>query len=99
METLVLVRTREPLPPSRLRPRLPRDLETICLKCLEKAPQARYPMPRPWPTTCGGTWPPCRSVPGRRPAWERAIKWVRRHPALRGRRGGAGCHGRPHLRW
>jgi WD40 repeat protein len=32
----------EPISPSRLRPRLPRDLVTICLKCLEKAPRQRY---------------------------------------------------------
>ena len=32
----------EPVPPSRLQPRLPRDLETVCLKCLEKDPRRRY---------------------------------------------------------
>ena len=32
----------EPIPPSRLRPQLPRDLETICLKCLEREPRRRY---------------------------------------------------------
>jgi serine/threonine-protein kinase len=42
METLVQVLEREPLPPSRLRPGVPSDLEQICLKCLEKAPEARY---------------------------------------------------------
>ena len=42
METLELVRGAEPVPPSRLVPRLPRDLETICLKCLQKEPSRRY---------------------------------------------------------
>jgi serine/threonine protein kinase/WD40 repeat protein len=32
----------EPLSPARLRPSLPRDLVTICLKCLEKSPRRRY---------------------------------------------------------
>src|ERR1700733_3491158 len=35
--------TEQPLPPSRHRPSLPRDLEAICLKCLEKDPAERYP--------------------------------------------------------
>lgn len=42
MEVIELVRREEPLPPSRLRPGLPRDLDTICLKCLQKEPAARY---------------------------------------------------------
>lgn len=41
-ETLVLVRTAQPLPLSRLRPKVPRDLETICLKALAKEPIGRY---------------------------------------------------------
>jgi hypothetical protein len=32
----------EPLSPARLRPRLPADIVTICLKCLEKSPRRRY---------------------------------------------------------
>jgi serine/threonine protein kinase len=45
-ETVLLmleqVRTQEPPPLRRLRPKLPRDLETICLKCLQKDPARRY---------------------------------------------------------
>ncbi len=36
------VLNREPMPPRLADPRLPRDLETICLKCLEKEPVRRY---------------------------------------------------------
>ena len=42
LETLEQVRTTEPVPPSRLVPRLPRDLETIVVKCLQKEPGKRY---------------------------------------------------------
>jgi serine/threonine protein kinase len=43
IEMLDQVRSQEPLPPGRLRPDVPRDLETICRKCLEKEPARRYP--------------------------------------------------------
>ena len=41
-ETIRQVIFDEPVTPSRFRPQLPRDLETICLKCLEKDPRRRY---------------------------------------------------------
>ena len=41
-ETVVAVLERDPIPPRELNPDVPRELETICLKCLEKSPQDRY---------------------------------------------------------
>jgi hypothetical protein len=42
METLLQVLREEPVSPRRLQPKVPHDLETICLKCLRKAPAHRY---------------------------------------------------------
>jgi serine/threonine protein kinase/tetratricopeptide (TPR) repeat protein len=42
METVIQVTRDEPVAPSRLQPKTPFDLETICLKCLQKEPAKRY---------------------------------------------------------
>ena len=42
LDTVLQVLHEEPVRPSRLRPKVPRDLETVCLKCLEKEPTRRY---------------------------------------------------------
>jgi WD40 repeat protein/tetratricopeptide (TPR) repeat protein len=42
LETLQQVQSQQPVSPSRLQPKLPRDLVTMCLKCLQKEPAKRY---------------------------------------------------------
>jgi hypothetical protein len=42
LETLDQVRGQNPVPPRRLNPKIPRDLETVALQCLEKSPSRRY---------------------------------------------------------
>jgi WD40 repeat protein len=80
VETLLLIRSQEPLPPSRLLPRLPRDLETICLKCLQKDPRKRYANARELAEDLDRflVGKPVRARPVAIP--EKALKWVRRSP-------------------
>jgi WD40 repeat protein/tRNA A-37 threonylcarbamoyl transferase component Bud32 len=84
LETLQQVLTQEPVPPARLRPATPRDLEVVCLKCLRKEPAQRYASAEALADDLD------RFVAGEpisaRPAaaWERGVRWVRRRPATAG---------------
>ncbi len=82
LETLQLIREQDPVPPRRLQPHLPRDLQTICLKCLAKAPSGRY-------ASAGELADDLRRFLDNRPIqarpapwYERLIKAARRRPAL-----------------
>ena len=78
------VLTEEPVPPRRLQPQVPRDLETICLKCLHKEPAQRY-------LTAAGLGRRLATLPGRSPdpgpargtrwsAWSNGAAAIRRWP-------------------
>lgn len=80
LETLEQVREQEPVPPSKISPHCPRDVETICLKCLEKQPARRYGSPLELAADLDRL---LRGEPiqaRRASPFERAWKWARRRP-------------------
>jgi tetratricopeptide (TPR) repeat protein/tRNA A-37 threonylcarbamoyl transferase component Bud32 len=80
METLHQVVYDDVVPPSRIQSRIARDLETICLKCLEKEPQKRYASAVELADDFQ-RYLEKRPIRARRtPLLERGAKWVRRHP-------------------
>ena len=82
LETSRQVLTDEPLAPSRLRPKLPRNLETICLKCLGKEPAQRYASALELAEDLR-RFQEGRSIVARPVgSAERLRKWVKRQPAV-----------------
>jgi serine/threonine protein kinase/formylglycine-generating enzyme required for sulfatase activity len=82
METLRQVLNEDPVSPRRLNPGVPRDLETICLKCLSKEPEKRYRSAKEVAEELG-RYLRGESIKARPPGpLERAVKWSRRRPAL-----------------
>jgi len=82
MDTVIQVISDDPVPPRRLNPAVEPDLNTICLKCLEKVPSRRY-------GSAAALGEDLRRYLDGEPilarpvtAWERLGKWVRRRPAI-----------------
>jgi formylglycine-generating enzyme required for sulfatase activity len=82
LDTLMQVVSDEPVPPGRLQSRTPKDVETVCLKCLQKDPTKRYASARALAEDL-------RRFRSGEPVWarpvgrlERAVKWVKRNPVV-----------------
>ncbi|MFL5330461.1 MAG: protein kinase domain-containing protein [Gemmataceae bacterium] len=82
VDTLKLVCEMDPISPRQLRPKLPRDLETVCLKCLEKDPTRRYPsaaeLKQDLQRFLDGGSVQARPIGRMARSW----RWCRRHPAV-----------------
>src|SRR5207237_355385 len=82
VDTIQQVQTAEPVSPGRLRPKIPRDLETICLKCLEKEPDKRYASAAALAADLGRFLAGEPIIARPASAWEHTVKWARRRPAV-----------------
>jgi tetratricopeptide (TPR) repeat protein len=84
VDTLVQVVSAEPTPPRKLQRSIPRDLETICLRCLQKEPGRRYPgaLALAEDLKCFQGGEPIAARPVGRA--ERLWRWCRRKPLVAG---------------
>ncbi|MBX3400032.1 MAG: protein kinase [Gemmataceae bacterium] len=87
-ETMQLIQRLDPLAPRQLQPDLPRDIETICLKCLEKDPAKRYATARELAEDLERFLEHRPIVARRVSEWERFGRWCRRNPHFAATLGG-----------
>ncbi len=82
MSTLIEVLEAEPTAPRRLKADIPADLETICLKCLEKSPSARYSSARSLAEELDRflSGDPIQARPAS--SVKKTVSWARRHPGV-----------------
>jgi WD40 repeat protein len=82
MNTVLQLLTCEPVPPRALVPKVPRDLETICLKCLHKDARKRYASAAELAEDLRRfqAGEPIRARPIS--PWARGLKWAKRNPVL-----------------
>ena len=71
----------EPVAPRRLQPKVPRDVETICMKCLRKEPKNRYATAQELADDLNRYFRHQPILAGPVPWWERLLKWCRRNPS------------------
>jgi serine/threonine-protein kinase len=81
VDTIMQVLAQEPVTPRRLRPKVPDNLETICLKCLRKEPAERYATARDLAADLRRYLNEKPVVARPAPAWGGVLKWVRDNPA------------------
>jgi serine/threonine-protein kinase len=93
LDTLVQVLEGEPPRPSRLRPGLPRALELICLKCLERSPEDRYPSAKALADDLDHFLRGEQIEARKQGVWQHLRRWARREPALVSRLGTMGICG------
>ncbi len=85
LATLLQVLGSEPIPPRKIDPAIPADLEAICLKCLEKSPERRFASAGQLADSLerflkGEDVPAARLT-----SWQKLTRWARRNPNLAAR--------------